>query len=249
MDQNGCAYPQTVLARQAAGCEDLEDSEAYCRSVASKSIVAWSVAWTSAKGKKASHSTRLILGQPSPRLRYPVRVPHVPRWLRDLARTGEATQLKDLTFRSGGCKAVASVLHPRSCLEGDDIAIAVALEDEPTRAKRGTGPARTPHGASNMAHPTGHASPQVVGPQGVIGRSRRIGSVPEGYADLSRRPCLRNPHEKGTGGKRCRFSNSSCSPSSGLRSWPRALHCPIPFGLATNRIADGNTYSLQSCNP
>src|SRR5262245_53285857 len=45
--------------------------------------------------------------------------------------------------------------------------------------------------------PTGHRSrpirrgtcpPQVVGPQGAIGRSRRIGSVPEGYADLGRRP-------------------------------------------------------------
>ena len=74
--------------------------------------------------------------------------------------------------------------------------------------------------------PTGHRSrpirrgtrpPQVIGSQGAIGCSRRIGSVSEEYAALDRRPrvtlrsatlhfarpaaCIPKPHEKGTGGR------------------------------------------------
>jgi hypothetical protein len=77
--------------------------------------------------------------------------------------------------------------YPNLIAPGERVEV-IASEAILARSETGTGPARTPHGASITANPTGHTSPQVVGPQGAVGCSRRIGSVPGGYANLGRRP-------------------------------------------------------------
>ena len=76
--------------------------------------------------------------------------------------------------------------------------------------------ADSPRGIDHGQFDGARVPPRWSGPQGAIGRSRRIGSVLEGYAALGRRPRvtlrfatlhfarpaagIQEPHERGTGG-------------------------------------------------
>jgi hypothetical protein len=77
--------------------------------------------------------------------------------------------------------------------------------------------ADSPRGIDHGQFDGARVPPRWSGPQGAIGRSRRIGSVLEGYAALGRRPRvtlrfatlhfarpaagIQEPHERGTGGR------------------------------------------------